>query len=139
MRDVNSVTLLGRLGQDPKQIQTKTGKTMVVFSFATGRRGSKSDATAAPQDDTTWHRICTFGHDAEYALRYLKKGHPAMLMGSIQTRVYKSKEDDSNRFITQINVNQLIGLGAPARASQKETINQALASVTEPEATVEVM
>jgi single-stranded DNA-binding protein len=46
MKDVNKVILLGRLGADPIQRQTKSGTSVSHFSLATSRRIPKRKETA---------------------------------------------------------------------------------------------
>jgi single stranded DNA-binding protein len=71
--DLNRVEVLGHLGQDPEMRLCADGP-VTTFSVATNRP-TKSDC--APETD--WHRVVCFGKRAEFAGRYLKKGHPASL------------------------------------------------------------
>ena len=43
MKDVNKIILIGRLGADPAQKETKSGVSMVTFPLATSRRLEEGD------------------------------------------------------------------------------------------------
>ncbi len=97
MRDVNKMIILGRLGSDPIQRQTKTGLSVVHLSVATSRRtlaeGSQS-ATEGPQylEETQWHKVVVWGKQGEACAQYLKKGNLVYIEGSIRSRNYEDKE-----------------------------------------------
>jgi single-strand DNA-binding protein len=64
MRDVNKVILVGRLGADPIQRQTKSGTPVTSFSLATSR-WVKKEGDEVGVEETQWHRIVAWGKQAE--------------------------------------------------------------------------
>ena len=75
---MNSVTLFGRLGQDPKL--TASGK-MVMFSVATGTK-----------EKTQWHNVKAFNDLAVRCNEYLKKGARVVVQGSIEYSEHEGKK-----------------------------------------------
>ncbi len=59
MKDLNSVQLIGRLGQDPNVQYTDTGTARTTFSVATNR--TWTDADGQTQTETEWTRCTTWG------------------------------------------------------------------------------
>jgi single-strand DNA-binding protein len=91
MSSVNKVILVGRLGADPEQRWTGTGKAVTNFSLATSEKWK--DEQGAQQEKTEWHRIVLWNRQAELAGEYLHKGSMVYIEGSLQTR----KWEDSNQ------------------------------------------
>src|SRR5208283_2485198 len=87
MKDVNKVILLGRLGADPVQNETKNGLAVASFSVATSRKGRED---AEPQ--TQWHKVVAWGRQAEACGQYLKKGHAVYVAGMMKSRNYEAKD-----------------------------------------------
>jgi single-strand DNA-binding protein len=96
MRDVNKVILVGRLGADPIQRTTKSGKNVIHFSLATSRRLYREDAesheASTPSEETQWHRIVVWGKSGEACAQFLKKGSAVYVEGAIRSHSYKDKE-----------------------------------------------
>ncbi|NQU63605.1 MAG: single-stranded DNA-binding protein [SAR324 cluster bacterium] len=90
MSSVNKVILVGRLGANPEQRMTGTGKP-VTFSLATSEKWK--DEQGEQQEKTEWHRIVLWNRQAELAAEYLSKGSMVYIEGSLQTR----KWEDSNQ------------------------------------------
>jgi single-strand DNA-binding protein len=83
---MNKVFLMGRLGGDPVQKDTKTGKKVVTFSLATSRKSKDRGEV------TQWHHVVTWGVQAEHCMAYLKKGQSVLVEGTIRTNRYTGKD-----------------------------------------------
>ena len=104
MKDVNKVILVGRLGADPIQRQTKTGLAVVNFSLATSRRVLQEEASLSGDpsntpsyspsysEETQWHKIVVWGKASRGLCAIFKKGSAVYMEGSIRSRTYDSKE-----------------------------------------------
>lgn len=108
MKDVNKVILVGRLGNDPTERETKTGRKVVSFPIATSRRvkvapkedggdlvgesGEGATETAPMQEETQWHRIVAWGRQGEVCRQYLRKGHTVFVEGALRSRRYEDQE-----------------------------------------------
>ncbi len=103
MKDINKAILIGRLGSDPIQRQTKSGVPVTHFSVATTRRILKdrgdetsTETETSPIEETQWHRIVAWGRQAEACSHYLKKGNSVYIEGQMRSHTYENKEGKSN-------------------------------------------
>ena len=113
-RSLNKVMLIGNLGNDPEVRSTSGGNRVATFSLATSR--SWNDAAGAKQEKTEWHRCVVWNTKssqlADIVERYVKKGDKIYVEGRIEYRQWQDK-DGQTRYSTEINVRELIMLGAP--------------------------
>ena len=86
---MNKVILLGRLTKAPemKYLQNEANTTMARYSLAVDRRYKKDGET-----QTDFISCVTFGKNAEFATKYLKKGMKIAVSGHIQTGSYENSE-----------------------------------------------
>jgi single-strand DNA-binding protein len=83
---VNKVILVGHLGRDPEVRHTQNNQKIVHLSIATSERW-KDRQSGDTRERTEWHRVVIFNENlAEIAERYLRKGSPVYLEGTLQTR-----------------------------------------------------
>jgi len=102
MASLNQATLIGFVGDDPKIVQTKNGKTMATFSLATTERGFTRQDGSTVEDKTDWHNIVFFGKPAEIISKYVRKGASLFVQGKMRTRSYVSTQDNITRYVTEI-------------------------------------
>lgn len=101
MATLNQVSLIGFVGDEPKPIDTKSGKSMSSLTLATTDREIKrADGSVIPER-TEWHNITAFGHNADFINRYVHKGAQLFIQGSIHTRKFE-KKDGTTGYITEI-------------------------------------
>jgi len=108
----NSVQLIGRLGKDP-EVKEFGDKKKAVFSIATS--DSYKNQKGEKIEDTQWHNIVIWGKLAGVAEKYLKKGAEVAVEGKLVHRVYETDKGEK-KFFTEINVNDLVMLGAKQKA-----------------------
>lgn len=103
-KSVNSVTLLGNVGQPPESKSLPNGTVLTTVSLATNER-KKSGADWV--DHTEWHSVVFFGRLAEIAQQYLRKGAKVYVSGRLRTT---SWEDDHQvkRYRTSIIAEDLV-------------------------------
>jgi len=109
---VNKVQLIGRLGNDPEIIETKSVKKLAKFSIATDE--SYRDAKGEKVENTQWHKIIAWERNAETAEKFLKKGQQIAVDGRLVTSSYEDKEGN-RRHTVDINVNEFMMLGSKNR------------------------
>lgn len=107
MASVNCVTLLGRLGRDPKTSDAQ-GLTICRLALATTRRYKGRDGEK--KEETEWHNVVVFGKTAEVAQQYLVKGSEVYIEGRLHTRKYTGK-DGIERYATEV-ICESLQLGA---------------------------
>jgi single-strand DNA-binding protein len=73
---VNSVVIIGRVGQDPEIKYFETGKVKTSFSIAVDRRTKN-------EKKTDWFRIELWDKQAEIAGEYVKKGKQVAIEGRL--------------------------------------------------------
>jgi single-strand DNA-binding protein len=99
---MNKVTLYGRIGSDP-ETKDVNGTTLTKLSLATSER--YKDKQGNKQERTEWHRLTLWGNVADIASKYVKKGDPLLVEGSIK---YSSSGDGNDKkYYTDINVTNL--------------------------------
>jgi single-strand DNA-binding protein len=103
----NSVQLIGRLGKDPEVKEfSKSKKASFTIATTDAYKNQKGEKV----EDTQWHNIVIWGKLANIAEKYLKKGQEVALEGKLVHRAYETT-DGEKRYITEINVNDLVLLG----------------------------
>ncbi|MGO9085224.1 MAG: single-stranded DNA-binding protein [Terriglobales bacterium] len=113
-KSVNKVILIGNLGKDPEVKYTPQGTPVAKFSLATNERFKDKDGNW--QDRTEWHNITAWARTAEIAGEYLKKGSKVYIEGSLRTHSWDDKQTGQKKYMTEINVNDLVLLGGRGEA-----------------------
>jgi single-strand DNA-binding protein len=111
MSDINSITLSGKLGQDPNQ-----NKSVVSFSLATNH--SYKDKDGNWQKDTTWHSCVCFGQNGEYVMANVKKGTALTLKGHMHEDKWTGADGKEHKAM-QVVVEQV----SLANAIQKPAVD----------------
>lgn len=130
MRDVNKVLLIGRLGSDPVSRETPSGVALTRFSVATSQRRRRAVAAVneagvtestpplsgeEDKESTVWHRVVAWGKEGEVCARYLKKGAPVFVEGTLRSNRYTGK-DGLERTDLEVHADRVSFL--PAGSSQ---------------------
>jgi len=109
----NKVQLIGHLGNQPDVHNTESGKKLARFRVATSEvyRNAKGERVS----ETQWHTLVAWGRLAEIAEKHLNKGSEVAIEGKLVHRSYEDKQG-VKKYITEIQVNELLMLGAKAAA-----------------------
>ena len=110
----NKVQLIGNLGKAPEVRNTESGKKLVRFSVATNE--SYRNAKGEKVTETQWHNLIAWGAMADIAEKFLVKGTEICVEGKLVNRHYTDKEGNK-KFITEIQVNELLMLGGKQTAA----------------------
>lgn len=103
MKNLNEITLIGNLGQDPEVRTVGDDQKLTKFSVATTRYYNDNKYT-------DWHLVVAWGDQiASYASNYLEKGSYVYIRGRMNYRTY---EDDSGntRYFAEIVAREVSGL-----------------------------
>lgn len=111
---VNKVILVGRLGRDPEEFTTTTGKVVSTFSLATDRKYMNDKGEKV--EEVEWHSIVAYGKVAEVINKFLKKGREVYLEGYLRTRDFTGK-DGVQRYKTEVIVNTMQMLGSASQSA----------------------
>lgn len=101
--------MIGHLGNAPDVRITEGGKKWVRFRMATTEtyRNTKGERIT----ETQWHNLVAWGKLAEIVEKYVEKGKEVAIEGKLVNRSYNDK-DGNKKYITEIQVNELLMLGA---------------------------
>lgn len=89
----------GDVGKDPDVKHLESGKTVAKFSLATNK--SYTNQAGEKVTETAWHNLVSWGKNAEFAEKWIKKGSSIIAEGEIQYRQYEDK-DGVTKYITEI-------------------------------------
>lgn len=104
---VNKVILIGALGSDPEVKTTRADESMARMRVATNRRVQRNGQW---EDETEWHSVVAFGHSADFAGKYLKKGRQVYVEGRLQTTKWVDR-NQIERLTTSVVVETIRALG----------------------------
>lgn len=110
---LNKVMVIGNLGGDPEVKQAGSSDVM-NFSIAVNQR--YKDTNDEWQDRTEWVKAVLWGRRATALEQYLSKGSRVYIEGRLQTRSWE--KDGVTRYMTEVNVQELILLGDKQRGEQ---------------------
>jgi len=99
---VNSVTLIGNLGEDAEYKQTATGRSLCKLRVATTQKWLKD---GDEQESTDWHNVTCWGKVAERTSD-LRKGARVMVIGQLKTRSYETS-DGEKKWVTEVNASDV--------------------------------
>ena len=88
--DINRVTLIGNIGNDPEYKYFDSGACITSFSIAVRRYDAKKK-----EDITDWLNVKTFSKLGEH----LKKGHKVGLDGRIQTDTWETETGEKRKSV----------------------------------------
>lgn len=91
---------IGRLTADPEIRSTGSGKRVASYKLAVDRRFKKEG-----QPEADFIPCVAFGHGANFASNYFRKGMKVAVCGHIQTRNYVDK-DGKKVYVTEIVVDE---------------------------------
>ncbi|NOY74137.1 MAG: single-stranded DNA-binding protein [Gammaproteobacteria bacterium] len=105
-RGINKVILIGNLGKDPEIRYMSSGAAVTNLTLAT-TDSWRDKQTGEQQDRTEWHNLVFYARLAEIAGEYLKKGSKIYIEGRLQTRKWQDKNTGTDRYTTEIVVNDM--------------------------------
>ena len=98
---MNKVIMIGRLTRDPEVSSSASGTAFARFSIAVDRRFKREG-----EPDADFFNCTSFGKQAEFVERYLKKGTKVVVSGRIQNDNYTNKEGQ-NVYSVRIMVEEI--------------------------------
>jgi single-strand DNA-binding protein len=113
---LNSVSVIGNLGQDPDLRYTQQGLAVANLNIAVSEHFR--DGTGESQKRTPWFRATAFGRTAEIAGEYLRKGSKVGISGQLVQRTWQD-DQGNNKSVVEIRVNQLELIGGNGNSNQQ--------------------
>ena len=84
---MNIVILMGRLTRDPEVSSSASGTTFARYSIAVDRKFKREG-----EADADFFNCTSFGKQAEFVEKYLKKGTKIVVSGELQNNNYTNKD-----------------------------------------------
>lgn len=84
---MNKVIMMGRLTHDPEVSSSASGTTFARYSIAVDRKFKREG-----EADADFFNCTSFGKQAEFVEKYLKKGTKIVVSGEIQNNNYTNKD-----------------------------------------------
>ena len=102
---VNSVVVVGRVGQDPEMRYFDNGKVKTTFSLAVNRWDSRTK-----EEITDWFNIEVWDKQAEIAGEWVKKGRLVGVEGRVvYSTMHAPDRQTAERFLISLNNVPLMG------------------------------
>ena len=99
---MNTITLLGRLTNNPEARYTSTGKAVTLFTLAVNRPYVSQDG----QREADFINCQAWGKTAEVVGNHVSKGDRLLVEGRLQIRSYTDKEG-TKRYATEVVVGRV--------------------------------
>ena len=119
---INKVILLGRVGVDPETRYMPSGVAVTNLSIATND-GYKDKQTGQYIENTEWHRVVSFGKQAESISQYTNKGSLLYIEGRIRTNKWQD-QSGQDRYTTEIIATDFQFIGGRSDGSINATSNK---------------
>ncbi len=117
---INSVTLVGRVGQDPEPRYFNDNKVVLRLSLAVKRKYHPLERQLrniqSGEEETDWFNLELWGRDAEYAGKFVTKGARIGVTGSLNVDTWTDKVTGEERWSNKILVKHLDILESRAEA-----------------------
>lgn len=120
---MNKVFLIGRLTKNPEMRTSESGKTITTFNLAV----NKNYKNANDEYETDFLNCVSFDRKAKYVAQYITKGNQIAVFGRLQSRTYQA-QDGSNRYITEVIVDEIKNLEHKTTNIQETTSNEHMTS-----------
>ncbi|MCM1010494.1 MAG: single-stranded DNA-binding protein [Fusobacterium sp.] len=108
---MNTVVIVGRVGQDAEIKYFESGKSRATFSVAVNRWDAKTKSEIAD-----WYNVDVWDRLAEFAGEYIKKGSMVIVEGSIQNSKWTDKASGEERERFLINASNIRFAGGKREA-----------------------
>jgi len=127
MKNINKVTLIGRLTAAPEMKETKTGVQVTTMRVATNYYYKSKDGINASQAE--FHDVTCWGKLAEVVCDHLKVGAAVYVEGRIRTNSWE-KEDGQKQYKKEIIARTVNFLDAPKKKVAGLEENEVLEEIT---------
>ncbi len=105
-RDLNKVSIIGRLGADPELRYTAAGTPVTTFRVAASRQWR--DPNGNLHDETEWFHIVAWNRLAEICHQYLSRGARVYIEGRLQTRTWEDAQTGQSRSRVEVVAQDMI-------------------------------
>ena len=105
MPDLNKVYLAGRLTRDPELRHLGSGSCVCTMSLAVSH--TYKDKPGEKREDTLFVNVNSWNKQAEYSSKYLKKGYPVLVEGSLKSDAWEDKNTGQKRTAIKVQAQRV--------------------------------
>ena len=119
---INTITIVGNLGQDPEIRYTPNAVPVAKFTIAVNEVYKGKDGQKVKK--TNWFRVTAFQRLAEIVGQYCTKGSNVGIRGQLQQRTWQDNEGVNHNLVILAKELELLGgkNGDPAAAEDDVTV-----------------
>lgn len=119
MNGYQRVEIIGNCGRDPEVKYGASGDA--ICSISVGCSEKWKNKAGEQQERTEWFNVTAFGKLGEIIGKYVRKGDPIFLSGTLRTEEYTDKEGVKKRSVKLIaNEMRLLGGNRGSMPAQRE-------------------
>jgi len=116
MKDINAITLTGRLGKDPDLRQINQTTAVATFTIAVGEKW-KDKQTGEMREETSWVQCEAMGPMANVIVENVGKGDAVLVFGKIKVQSWE--KNGVKQYKTFVQVNQFRALGETTKPEKR--------------------
>jgi len=118
---VNTVELIGWLGDEPEQRTFPSGARVCRFNVATKHFGARSE-NGEREIETDWTPIEAWEKLSDQCVRYLHKGSRVRIVGSLRTQSWEDKETGLRRYKVFVRADEVLFLDSRPDTNGQEAL-----------------
>jgi single-strand DNA-binding protein len=103
--NINSLTIAGRLGNDPDLRYTQSGVPVANFDICNTRYFKNNNGDKA--EESCWVSVTVWEKLAEYVGEHLKKGSPVIVEGRLKQETWDDKDTGAKRSRLKLQANSI--------------------------------
>lgn len=106
MKDINTITIIGRVAKDSELRYTSTGTAIASFAVAFTTSKKKGEQW---EDQSNFIDLALFGKTAENLSKYLTKGTRVAVQGSLEQQRWEKDGQKQSKLAVHVDQIQLLG------------------------------
>ena len=117
MAGFEQTIIIGRAGRDPDLKYMQSGDAVCNFSVAVSKQWTDRQ-TGEKRESTNWYSVSAFKGTAETIAKYVTKGSPIMIEGTVTARAYMGSDGEPRASLDlRVNKFQLLGSRGDSQSS----------------------
>jgi len=117
----NTLILRGHLGVDPID-RSQDSNGFCTFSIANNKKWTDKKDNSK-HEKTRWFNVKCSGKTAEFAVKYLKKGHEIILEGEIDQDSWISEKTGEKNYSVSINAKKIEAISNKKKEAESQNHN----------------
>lgn len=117
MASYHETTIVGHCGRDPEMRTTQSGTPVCSVSVAV--TDGWTDASGERRESTTWYSVSAWKEKADILSKYVRKGDPLMVVGTVKARGYAAN-DGTVQASLELNAQRIVLLKSRANGGNAD-------------------